>query len=87
MQSDVSQMHNGSSVSWTELRSSRSAGSSTRSSSVDLGAVTGESGLVTSDELELGKRPCPRAENVGVTGEEASDSADESREWACEGNT
>lgn len=80
-----SQIHSGSSTSSMELRSSLSAGSSNRSSSVGLGAVTGESGLVTRDELELGKRACPRAENVGVIGEEASDiSADEFREWECD---
>jgi hypothetical protein len=41
----------------------------------------GESGLVTSEELELEKRVCPRTEKVDVTGDELLEQAEESREW------
>lgn len=64
--------------------SSRSKGSSTRSWRVvfEAGAVAGESGLVTSDEVELGQRLWPRVEKVGVIGEDALEPAEESRECA-----
>ena len=51
--------------------SSLSAGSSTRSSNADLLTLTGDSGVETSDELELGQRLWLLAENVGVMGDEA----------------
>lgn len=48
--------------------------------------MDGESGFVTSEELELGHLEWPRveAENVGVTGEEVLEPAEESRECADE---
>lgn len=58
------------------------AGSSTRSCSADFVTLTGESGLVASEELELGQRLWPRFENVEVIGEDALDAPDEARECA-----
>lgn len=60
--------------------SSTSVGSSTRSSSEDLPTLTGESGEVASDELELGHRLWPRKEKVGVIGVDALEPAEEFRE-------
>lgn len=44
--------------------------------------LTGESGEEATEELELGQRPWLRVEKVGVTGEEALDALEDSREWA-----
>lgn len=60
--------------------SSISAGSSTRSSNEDFPILTGESGEVASDELELGHLVWPRRENVGVIGTDVIDAPDEFRE-------
>lgn len=43
--------------------------------------MTGESGVEAREEQELGQRPWLRVENVGVTGEDALDALEESREW------
>lgn len=82
-------MHKGSLVvvfssSRSKSVSSRSKGSSTRSWRVvfEVGAVVGESGLMTSEEVELGQRLWPRVEKVGVIGEDALEPAEESRECA-----
>lgn len=80
-------MHSGSSGlrSYTSNKSySLSAGSSTRSCSVGLPMLTGESGVVARDELELDQRPWLRLEKVGVIGDDALalEAPDDSRECA-----
>lgn len=62
--------------------SSRSSGSSTKSSSGDFVTLTGESGEVSREEVEPGHRPCPGFEKVDGTGEDALEAEEESREWA-----
>ena len=64
----------------SSIESSLSAGSSTKSSSADFATVVGESGVLASEELELGPRTWLRVENVGVTGVDALDVPDEFRE-------
>ena len=85
-QADI-QMHNGSFGSHDSRSgnaSSRSAGSSTRSCSADFVRFTGESGVVASEELELGQRLWLRCEKVEAIGEDVFDAPDELRECAGE---
>lgn len=77
-------MQNGSSALVTlplSKMSSRSSGSSTKSCRGALDKLTGDSGVVSSDEFDPGHRLCPGFEKVEGTGEEALEALDEFREW------